>query len=133
MDALMRWMRWVTWTPLRKSQEIQSSLSLFTTTRYDFPYHLSVNQDILTQSQCPVSQIISDALAPLVPTHPAVHFVRVHYADIEFDNAGVPAILAYKNQGDLFANLTYIIDQIPDDTLFDTRALETILRKHKII
>lgn len=108
-------------------------MSLFTTTRYDFPYHLSVNQDILTQSQCPVSQIISDALAPLVPTHPAVHFVRVHYADIEFDNAGVPAILAYKNQGDLFANLTYIIDQIPDDTLFDTRALETILRKHKII
>ncbi|PMD22135.1 putative Phosducin-like protein [Hyaloscypha hepaticicola] len=83
--------------------------------------------------ECPVSQIISDALAPLVPTHPAIHFVRVHYADIEFDNAGVPAILAYKNQGDLFANLTYIIDQIPDDTLFDTRALETILRKHKII
>ncbi|KAH8790192.1 putative Phosducin-like protein [Hyaloscypha finlandica] len=83
--------------------------------------------------ECPVSQIISDALSPLVPTHPAIHFVRVHYADIEFDNAGVPAILAYKNQGDLFANLTYIIDQIPDDTLFDTRALENILRKHKIL
>ncbi|KAN0110487.1 putative Phosducin-like protein [Hyaloscypha variabilis] len=83
--------------------------------------------------ECPVSQVISDALSPLVPTHPAVHFVRVHYADIEFDNAGVPAILAYKNQGDLFANLTYIIDQIPDDTLFDTRALENILRKHKIL
>jgi hypothetical protein len=92
-----------------------------------------LNRDILTQSQCPVSQIISDALSPLVPTHPAIHFVRVHYADIEFDNAGVPAILAYKNQGDLFANLTYIIDQIPDDTLFDTGALETILRKNKII
>jgi len=68
-----------------------------------------------------------------VPTHPQIHFVRVHYADIEFDNAGVPAVLAYKNQGELFANLTYIIDQIPEDTNFDTRALEGILRKNKIL
>jgi hypothetical protein len=87
----------------------------------------------LTNLQCAVSQVISDALTPLVASHPAIHFVRVHYEDIEFDNAGVPAILAYKNQGDLFANLTYIIDQIPEDTLFDTRALETILRKHEIL
>lgn len=84
-------------------------------------------------SECPVSQIISDALTPLVPANPSIHFVRVHYEDIEFDNAGVPAILAYKNQGDLFANLTYIIDQIPDDTLFDTRALENVLQKHKVL
>ncbi|KAL5328984.1 hypothetical protein ACEPPN_002493 [Leptodophora sp. 'Broadleaf-Isolate-01'] len=83
--------------------------------------------------ECPVSQVISDALSPLVSQYPSIHFVRVHYEDIEFDNAGVPAILAYKNQGDLFANLTYIIDQIPDDTLFDTRALENILRKHKVL
>jgi hypothetical protein len=83
--------------------------------------------------QCPVSQLISEALTPLVSQNPGIHFVRVHYTDIEFDNAGVPAILAYKNQGDLFANLTYIIDQIPDDTLFDTRALEMVLRKHKIL
>lgn len=82
--------------------------------------------------QCAVSQVISDALAPLVPTHPAIHFVRVNYEDIEFDNAGVPAILAYRNQGDLFANLTYIIDKIPEDTLFDTRTLETILRNEGI-
>jgi hypothetical protein len=88
---------------------------------------------ITNSSQCPVSQIISDALLPLVPANPSIHFIQVHYADIEFDNAGVPAILAYKNQGDLFANLTYIIDQIPDDTLFDTRALEKILRKHKVL
>lgn len=83
--------------------------------------------------QCAVSQIISDALIPLVSANPHVHFVRVHYADIEFDNAGVPAILAYKNQGDLFANLTYIIDQIPDDTLFDTKALDDVLRKHSVL
>jgi len=83
--------------------------------------------------QCAVSQVISDALSPLVPMHPTIHFVRVHYEDIEFDNAGVPAILAYKNQGDLFANLTYIIGLIPDEKLFDTSALESILKKHKVL
>ncbi|CAL3969247.1 hypothetical protein PZA11_006157 [Diplocarpon coronariae] len=83
--------------------------------------------------ECPVSQVISDALSPLVSKNPSVHFIRVHYEDIEFDNAGVPAILAYKNQGDLFANLTYIIDQIPDDSLFGPGALETVLRKHKVL
>lgn len=65
--------------------------------------------------------------------HPAIHFIKVHYDEIEFDNAGVPAILAYKNQGDLFANLTYVIDQIPDDTLFDTAALRDVLVKHRVI
>lgn len=97
-------------------------------------HHFRIQHAVMANSsQCPVSQIISDALLPLVPANPSVHFVRVHYADIEFDNAGVPAILAYKNQGDLFANLTYIIDQIPDDTVFDTRALEKILRQNKVL
>lgn len=83
--------------------------------------------------QCAVSQVIEEALTPLVSTYPSVHFVKVHYEEIEFDNAGVPAILAYKNQGDLFANLTYIIDQIPEDTLFDTDALRNVLRKHNVL
>lgn len=83
--------------------------------------------------ECPVSQVIETAITPLVAIHPAIHFVKVHYDEIEFDNAGVPAILAYKNQGDLFANLTYIIDQIPDDTLFDTQALKDVLVKHRVI
>ncbi|ESZ96357.1 phosducin [Sclerotinia borealis F-4128] len=83
--------------------------------------------------ECDVSQVINSALLPLVTANPTVHFVRVHYEDIEFDNAGVPAILAYKNQGDLFANLTYIIDQIPDDTIFDTKALKDVLVRHQVL
>ncbi|CAD6444234.1 08f6dbcc-c013-4a35-a574-b9aa393bb53e [Sclerotinia trifoliorum] len=83
--------------------------------------------------ECDVSQVINSALLPLVTANPTVHFVRVHYEDVEFDNAGVPAILAYKNQGDLFANLTYIIDQIPDDTIFDTKALKDVLVRHQIL
>jgi polysaccharide pyruvyl transferase WcaK-like protein len=52
--------------------------------------------------------------------------VKVHFEDIDFDNAGVPAILAYRNQGDLFANLTGILEMIPDDDDFDTESLRKL-------
>jgi hypothetical protein len=68
-----------------------------------------------------------------VPTNPTIHFVKVSYDEIEFDNAGVPAILAYRNQGDLFANLTYVIDQIPEDTPFDTPAIKEVLRRFGVL
>ncbi|CAI4219035.1 unnamed protein product [Parascedosporium putredinis] len=83
--------------------------------------------------ECPVSSEIERALIPLVSRHTAVHFVKVHYEEIEFDNAGVPAVLAYKNQGDLFANLTGIIEMIPDDDSFGTDSLQSLFRKHDIL
>ena len=69
----------------------------------------------------------------MVGIYPTVHFVKVHYEDIEFDNAAVPAILAYQNQGDLFANLTGIIEMIPDDEDFGSESLRKLFQKHKII
>ncbi|KAK4186826.1 thioredoxin-like protein [Podospora australis] len=80
-----------------------------------------------------VSSAIESALNPLVTSYPAVRFAKVHYEDIEFDNAGVPAILAYRNQGDLFANLTGILEMIPDDDDFDTDALKKLFAKHHIL
>ena len=62
-----------------------------------------------------------------------MHFVKVHYEDIEFDNAAVPAILAYRNQGDLFANLTGIIEMMPDDDSFDSDSLKKIFKQHGIL
>lgn len=62
-----------------------------------------------------------------------MHFVKVHYDDIEFDNAGVPAILAYRNQGDLFANLTGILELVPDEEDFDTDSLKKLFGKHSIL
>lgn len=62
-----------------------------------------------------------------------MHFVKVHYDDIEFDNAAVPAILAYRNQGDLFANLTGIIEMMPDDDSFDSNSLTRIFKQHGIL
>lgn len=72
-------------------------------------------------------------MRPLVSSNPFVHFVKVHYEDIEFDNAAVPTILGYRNQGDLFANLTGIIDMIPEDEDFDTDSLKRLFQKHGIL
>ncbi|KAK5664315.1 hypothetical protein OQA88_533 [Cercophora sp. LCS_1] len=83
--------------------------------------------------ECPVSATIEAALFPLVGTHPTVHFVKVHYEDIEFDNAAVPAVLAYRNQGDLFANLTGMIEMIPEDEDFDSGSLKKLFKKHDIL
>ena len=69
----------------------------------------------------------------MVGSHPTVHFVKVHYEDIEFDNAAVPAVLAYRNQGDLFANLTGLIEMIPEEEDFDSNSLKRLFKKHDII
>ncbi|KAK8101062.1 hypothetical protein PG999_011436 [Apiospora kogelbergensis] len=83
--------------------------------------------------ECQVSGLIQQALRPLVTAHPYVHFVKIHYEDIEFDNAAVPAILAYRNQGDLFANLTGLIEMIPEEEEFDSDALKRVLQKHDVL
>ncbi|KAI8666488.1 Hypothetical protein NCS54_00830700 [Fusarium falciforme] len=83
--------------------------------------------------ECEVSATIESALMPLVKNNPEVHFVKVHYEEIEFDNAAVPAMLAYRNQGDLFANLTGLIEMIPDDEVFGTSSLKELFQKHTIL
>lgn len=65
--------------------------------------------------------------------YPQIHFVKVHYEDIEFDNAAVPTLLAYRNQGDLFANMTGIIDMIPEEEDFDTASLKRVLKKNGVM
>ncbi|TKW49219.1 Phosducin-like protein [Colletotrichum tanaceti] len=82
---------------------------------------------------CDVSATIEHAMMPLVSQHTTVHFVKVHYLDIEFDNAAVPAILAYRNQGDMIANLTGLIEMIPDDEMFGTDTLARLFHKHDIL
>lgn len=83
--------------------------------------------------QCEVSAAVERAIRPLVTEYVNMHFVKVHYDDIEFDPAAVPAILAYKNQGDLFANLTGIIEMMPDDDSFDSDSLTRIFIQHGVL
>lgn len=80
-----------------------------------------------------VCAMIESAMKPLVSQNPTVRFVKVHFEEIEFDMAGVPAILAYRNQGDLFANLTAMIDMIPEEDDLDTDSLKSLFEKHQII
>ena len=68
-----------------------------------------------------------------MPTNPYVHFVKVHYDDIEFDPAAVPSILAYRNQGDLVANLTGLIEMIPEEQSFGSQSLKRILAEHGVL
>ncbi|GJN82422.1 hypothetical protein PLIIFM63780_005962 [Purpureocillium lilacinum] len=84
-------------------------------------------------NECDVSATIESAMLPLVKENPEVHFVKVHYDDIEFDPAAVPSLLAYRNQGDLFANLTGIIEMMPDDDSFDSGSLKHILQAHAVL
>lgn len=72
-------------------------------------------------------------MLPLVKANPSLHFVKIHYDQIEFDPAAVPALLVYRNQGDLFANLTGIIEMMPDNEIFGTDALKGILQKHNVL
>lgn len=72
-------------------------------------------------------------MKPLVAQNPSTRFVKVHYEEIEFDNAGVPAVLAYRNQGDLFANLTALIEMLPEDDELDTDSLKNLFQSHRII
>ncbi|KAM3557253.1 hypothetical protein MY1884_004405 [Beauveria asiatica] len=84
-------------------------------------------------NECEVSATIEDALMPLVRANPTTHFVKVHYDDIEFDPAAVPSLLAYRNQGDLVANMTGIIEMMPDDDSFDSASLKRILQQHRVL
>ncbi len=45
----------------------------------------------------------------------------------------MPAILAYRNQGDLFANLTGILEMMPEEDEFDTDYLRKLLTKKGIL
>jgi hypothetical protein len=80
-----------------------------------------------------VSRLIESALKPMVSAHPFVHFIKVHYEDIEFDPAAVPTILAYRNQGELVANLTGLVEMIPDDADFDCDSLKKVFETHDVL
>ncbi|KAL5598683.1 hypothetical protein BROUX41_003404 [Berkeleyomyces rouxiae] len=82
---------------------------------------------------CEVSAEVEHALVPLVAAHPTTRFVKVHYEEVEFDAAAVPAILAYRNQGDLVANLTGIIEMMPESEPFTSMALQQLFVQHDVL
>ncbi|KAI0019028.1 thioredoxin-like protein [Xylariomycetidae sp. FL0641] len=79
------------------------------------------------------SRLVGKALRTLASTHPHVRFVKVPYEQMEVDQAGVPTLLAYREQGELFANMTGLIDMIPEDEYLDAETLCKLLQQKGVL
>ena len=60
--------------------------------------------------------------------YPSTRCVKLHYLEAQMDQAGVPAILAYR-AGNKFAGLVPVIDEMDDEDDLDTEAVLRALRR----
>ncbi|KAF2486334.1 phosducin [Neohortaea acidophila] len=79
-----------------------------------------------------VSIAIEEALRDLAQMRPSVRFVRLHFVEAEMEPAGVPALLAYVD-GEKFAGLVPVVDELPDEGELSAETLEGVLRRHRIL
>lgn len=79
-----------------------------------------------------VSIAIEEALRDLAQMWPSVRFVRLHFAEAEMEPAGVPALLAYAD-GEKFAGLVPVVDELPDEGELSAETLEGVLRRYVLI
>ena len=84
---------------------------------------------MLPCTQSDVSHQVEDCLASLARKHTSIRFVKLHYDEAEVDIASVPTVLAYRG-GDLVANMTAIVDEVPSDQLLTPSSLERVLKKY---
>lgn len=87
-----------------------------------------ISDDRAAVTQSSVSGLVEDALKQLARKHITTRFVKLHYLEAEMDEVAVPAILAYRN-GDLFANLSAVIDEIPMGRDMSPAGLESLLKR----
>lgn len=78
------------------------------------------------------SRFVEDCLSTLARRYTTTRFVKLHYDEAEMDSEVVPAILSYKN-GDLFANLPRIVDEIPPGRALSSESLETVMKREGIL
>lgn len=77
--------------------------------------------------QSAVSNIIEDAVRGLARKYNTTRFVKLHQDDAEMDDIAVPGILAYKD-GDCFANLVSITNELPAGREWSMLTLESVLQ-----
>nr|POF13652.1 phosducin-like protein [Quercus suber] len=87
---------------------------------------------LISDSQSDVSVELEDCVRGLARQHPATRFVRLHFLDAEMEPAGVPALLAYRD-GDKFAGLVPLVQELPDDADVSATTLEVLLKKYVLI
>jgi hypothetical protein len=64
----------------------------------------------------------------MAPQHPATRFVKLHYLEAEFEPAGLPALLAYRD-GNKFAGFIPVSDEIPDHEELSAKSLTALLQR----
>jgi hypothetical protein len=64
----------------------------------------------------------------LAGKHQDTRFIKLHFEDAQMEPAGVPALLAYRN-GEKFAGLIPIIDELPDDADLSSTVIEAVLQR----
>lgn len=67
-------------------------------------------------------------MASTFTTH---RWIKLHYSEAEFEPAGVPALLAYRN-GDKFAGFVPVSDEIPDNEELSARSLTALLQRYSL-
>lgn len=72
--------------------------------------------------------MVATVVREIARRNPSTRFIRLDYEEAEFEAAGVPAILAYKN-GDKFAGLVPVVDELPDQAELTPDTLESVLQK----
>jgi len=75
-----------------------------------------------------VSSDIEECVRALAQKHMDVRFVKLNFMDAEMEPAGVPALLAYRN-GEKFAGLVPLIQEIPDDADLSAGTIEHVLKR----
>jgi len=87
---------------------------------------------LVNDPDSPISNIVEDGLSNLARKHETTRFIKLSYDEAEVDPAGVPTILAYQG-GELFCNLTSVIDYIPEGRGLSQMSLETLLKQRQIL
>ena len=75
-----------------------------------------------------MSSDIEECVRALAQKHMDVRFVKLNFMDAEMEPAGVPALLAYRN-GEKFAGLVPLIQEIPDDADLSAGTIEHVLKR----
>lgn len=83
----------------------------------------------LTNRKAEISVLVEDAVREMARTHSKTRFVKLHYAEAEFEPAGVPAFLAYRG-GEKFAGFVPVSDEIPDTEDLSARSLTALLQRY---
>lgn len=79
-------------------------------------------------SQSSISGMVEDTMREVAKRNDTTRFVKLHYIDAEMEVAGVPAVIAYRN-GDKFAGLVPLMDELPEDSELTALSLETVFRR----